>query len=169
MANTHFQFLRPDIIMALPYPLSLLCELKYFSLTQTSLSANWWLEEPTHTSNKPWNFASPKLLPMDNEEEKNNWTNSIIYTGWRAFVSENRLAFQTSPHLALFVAVKQFWWHNVKSTKQSIPGPTTGHPALYLDLDCLWTHPPCPPPLGVTPTEGKFKFNPKSAWVTFEN
>ena len=124
MANKHFQSLRPDIIVALPYPLSLLCELKYFSLTQTSLSANWWLEEPTHTSNKPQSFASPKLLPMDNEEEKNDWTNGIIYTGWRAFVSENRLAFQTSPHLALFVAVKQFWWHNVKSTKQSILGPT---------------------------------------------
>ena len=162
MANKHFQSLRPDIIVAVPYPLSLLCELKYFSLTQTSLSANWWLEEPTHTSNKPRSFASPKLLPMDNEEEKNDWTNSIIYTGWRAFVSENRLAFQTSPHLALFVAVKQFWWHNVKSTKQSILGPTRPLFGPWLPVNR--------PPLARCHTNrGKFKFYPKSEWVTFEN
>ena len=45
-----------------------------------------------------------------------------------------------------------FWWDNVKSTKQSILATTTGQPALYLDPDCLWTSPPCPPrpPLGVT-------------------
>ena len=68
--------------------------------------------------------------------------------GWVTFCSKIRKVSSSS----LVCGGWTFWWDNVKSTKQSILATTTGHPALYLDPDCLWTSPPCPPrpPLGVT-------------------